>query len=90
MKILYKREVSMQEKIVKEIVRIAEQKIGKKISDINEELLGNKISVKPVELAVLLTELEKEFHISFRSEDIVRGSFRTISDIALLIERQAL
>lgn len=80
----------MQEKIAKQIVQIVEHKFDKKITDINEELLGNKISVKPVELAILLAELEKEFHISFRSEDIVRGSFRTISDIALLIERQAL
>lgn len=78
----------MRKEIVNKLLEVAKNKIGKVIIDIDGELLGNEINFKPVELAIFLKELEKEFHISFKNEDITQGLFNNISNIAVLVEKE--
>lgn len=88
MKKLCDERIIMREEIVKKLLQTAKNKIGKDIVDIDSELLGNDINFKPVELAIFLKELEKEFNISFKNEDITQGLFNNVTNIAALVEKE--
>lgn len=89
MEVLCDERTTMQEEIVKKLLDVAKNKIGIEIENVNDELLGNKVNFKPVELAIFLKELEEEFNISFKNEDIIHGLFNNISNIAALVEKES-
>lgn len=49
----------MTNNIILEIKKVIESKFDKKSIDINEELLSNKGGFSPVDLAILLKELDR-------------------------------
>ena len=78
----------MRDKITNRLLEIAKNKIGKEVENVNDELLGNKVNFRPVELATYLKELEQEFNICFKQEDIIRGTFNNIHNISILVEKE--
>lgn len=88
MKVLYNKRSNMRDKITNRLLEIAKNKIGKEVENVNDELLGNKVNFRPVELAIYLKELEQEFNICFKQEDIIRGTFNNIHNISILVEKE--
>ncbi|PXV86888.1 hypothetical protein C8E03_11188 [Lachnotalea glycerini] len=78
----------MQEEIKEKVLDIVSKKFNKTIKDCNEPLLGHNINFTPVELAIFLKELEKDFTIYFQQEDIILGRFTDIENIVLLIQKE--
>jgi len=76
----------MREKIIDEIVQIIKSKFSRNEVDIKEELLGRNLNFMPVELAILLKELENIYKIDFDEKDILNGLFNNIYNISALIE----
>lgn len=79
--------------IMEEIVSIIKKLFETDITCIgkgyeNEKLLGIKIRLNASQLVYVLLECERLFKIKIPQEDIVKGSFDTVNNIADIIYKQ--